>query len=88
VPAYHEGTPLVRALDLYERRVCRPGNVWAVEVGMSDREVVEAAGAPVPWLSGPRCWFYRAEQSGTAVDGRSFCFSAGRVAAIRTAVHG
>ncbi len=88
VPAYHEGMPLVRDLDLYERQVCKPGNVWAVKVGMSDREVVTLAGAPVPWMSGPHCWFYRARQPGTSIDGLGFCFSAGRVSAIRTAVHG
>jgi hypothetical protein len=88
VPAFHEGMPLVDALDLYERRVCKPGNAWSVKVGMTDRQVVAIAGAPVPWMSGPHCWFYRARQSGTSVDGLGFCFAAGRVAAIKTAVHG
>lgn len=88
VPAYHEGMPLVHALDLYEQRVCKPGNVWAVRVGMSDRQVAALAGAPVPWMSGPHCWFYRAKHSGTSVDGLGFCFSSGRVMAVKTAVHG
>jgi hypothetical protein len=88
-PAFREGMPLVHALDLYEKRVCTPGNVWAVKVGMSDRQVTDLAGAPIPWMSGPHCWFYRATQSGTSVDGRGFCFSSsGRVSAIKIAVHG
>jgi hypothetical protein len=79
--------PLVHALDLYERRVCRRGNVWVVKVGMSDRQVAGLAGAPVPWMSGPRCWFYRAQRVGTSIDGLGFCFSSGRVSAIKTAFH-
>jgi len=79
--------PLVHALDLYERKVCPTGDVWSVTVGMSDRQVAAVAGAPVPWLSGPRCWFYRAHKAGTSIDGLGFCFASGRVTAIKTAVH-
>lgn len=88
VPRFHEGMPVVHALDLYERHVCRQGSVWAVKVGMSNREVVALAGAPVPWMSGPHCWFYRARQPGTPIDGLGFCLASGRVAAVKTAVHG
>lgn len=87
VPKYHEGMPLVHALDLYERKVCPTGNVWAVAEGMTNRQVASSAGAPVPWLSGPRCWFYRARKAGTSIDGLSFCFASGRVANIIHAVH-
>jgi hypothetical protein len=87
-PKYREGTPLVHALDLSERRVCRAGKVWTVRVGMTNRQVASIAGAPVPWMSGPRCWFYRAYENMTSIDGLSICFSSGRVAAIRQAVHG
>jgi hypothetical protein len=80
--------PLVHALDVYERSICPTGNVWAVKQGMSDREVASLAGAPIPWFSGPRCWAYHTSQAGTSIDGRSFCFTAGRVSLIRTAVHG
>lgn len=88
VPKYHEGMPLVHALDVYERHVCGQGNVWAVRVGMSDRQVADLAGAPVPWMSGPHRWVYRATKPGTSVDGLGFSFSSGRVSAIETAVHG
>lgn len=87
-PKYREGMPLVHALDLYERKVCRSGTVWSVRVGMTNRQVASIAGAPVPWMSGPRCWFYRAYESMTSIDGLSICFASGRVAAIRQAVHG
>lgn len=86
-PKYREGTPLVHALDVYERAVCPAGNVWAIKDGMTDRQVASTAGAPVPWLSGPRCWFYRAKRSGTGIDGLSFCFMSGRVGDIKTAFH-
>ena len=86
-PKYREGTPLVHALDVYERAVCSAGNVWAIKDGMTDRQVASAAGAPVPWLSGPRCWFYRAKRPGTSIDGLSVCFTSGRVVDIKTAVH-
>ena len=87
-PKYREGTLLVHAFDLYERAICHAGNVWAIKDGMTDRQVASTAGAPVPWLSGPRCWFYRAKRAGTSIDGLSFCFVSGRVADIKTAVHG
>lgn len=86
-PKYREGTPLVHALDVYERAICPAGNVWAIKDGMTDRQVASTAGAPVPWLSGPRCWFYRAKRTGTSIDGLGFCFASGRVADIKTAVH-
>ena len=89
VPAYREGTPLVHALDVYERKLCPAGDVWAVQTGMTDREVVSLAGPPIPWRSGPHCWQYHASKAGTSIDGLAFCFDeAGRVAAIKTAVHG
>ena len=71
VPTYREGTPLVHALDLAERSICHGwwGSVAGkVTVGMSDRTVAETAGGPVPWLSGPRCWTYRA-------SARTICFN-------------
>jgi hypothetical protein len=85
VPAYREGTPLVRALDLSERSIC--GGWWSsgaekVKLGMSDRAVAETAGAPVPWLSGPHCWTYR-------VAARTICFdNRGYVNRILIIVHG
>jgi hypothetical protein len=89
VPAYREGTSLVHALDMYERKLCSAGDVWAVQTGMTDREVVSLAGAPIPWRSGPHCWQYHASKPGTSIDGLAFCFDRrGRVAAIKTGVHG
>lgn len=70
-PTYKEGTPLVHALDVYERSTCSgSGSAAAIRVGMSDRRVADLAGAPVPWRSGPHCWWYR-----KPVYGRSVCFS-------------
>jgi hypothetical protein len=80
--------PLVHALDVYERKLCPAGDVWAVRTGMTDRQVALIAGAPIPWLSGPHCWNYHATKPGTSVDGLGFCFDqAGRVAGIKTAFH-
>ncbi len=88
-PTYNEGSRVVHALDLFLYTRCRKfGHLRAIRVGMSDRQVVAIAGAPVPWMSGPRCWFYRTRVAGTAIDGVGFCFAAGRVTTIRTAVHG
>jgi hypothetical protein len=56
---------------------------------MTDREVVLLAGSPIPWRSGPHCWEYHANKPGTSIDGLAFCFDeTGRVAAIKTGVHG
>jgi hypothetical protein len=88
VPACHEGMPLVHALDVYERRLCPAGDVWAVRIGMSDREVASTAGAPIPWRSGPHCWLYHASKAGTPIDRLRVCFKAGRVAAIQYGIHG
>ena len=84
-PAYKEGTPFVHALDLDERAVCTTSaSAAAVRVGMSNRAVAETAGAPVPWRSGPYCWWYRKPD-----DGRRICFDArGYVDRIQIAVHG
>jgi hypothetical protein len=89
VPALHEGMPLIHALDVFERKVCPAGDVWAVQTGMSDREVAALAGPPIPWRSGPHCWNYHASKSGTSIDALAFCFDrTGHVAAIKTGVHG
>jgi hypothetical protein len=67
--------------------ICPSGNVWAIKVGMSDQQVASIAGAPVPWLSGPRCWNYHASRPGTSIAGRTFFFTNGYVTRILTAVH-
>jgi hypothetical protein len=87
-PRFTEGTPLVHALDLYERQQCPTGDVWAVKLGMTDREVATTAGPPIPWRSGPRCWSYHATRAGTSIDGGAICFTLGRVSAIRLGEHG
>lgn len=85
VPAYREGSPLVHALDLSERSICH--GWWGsaagkVKIGMSDRRVAEIAGAPVPWLSGQRCWTYR-------ISARTICFNErGYVDRVFFIVHG
>lgn len=85
VPAYREGTPLVRALDLAEGSTCH--GWWGrgaskVGVGMSNRTVAEIAGAPVPWLSGQHCWTYR-------TSARTVCFNErGYVDRVLSIVHG
>ena len=85
VPRYHEGMPLVHALDVYERSACSgSGSAAGIKMGMSDAAVADTAGAPVPWRSGPKCWWYR-----KPADGRAVCFSsAGYVDRILIAVHG
>ena len=80
--------PLVHALDLYGQQVCKPGNPWAVKVGMSDGQVADLAGAPVPWMSGPHRWIYHAKRSDTSIDGLVLVFTSGRLSAVETAVHG
>ena len=68
-PLYPEGTPFAHALDLYEIAVCpSPGNPGAVKVGMSNREVADIAGVPVPWLSSPQSWDYRKPGDGIRID--------------------
>jgi hypothetical protein len=85
VPAYHEGAPLVHALDLSERSACHgwwESTARKVKIGMSDRAVADIAGAPVPWLSGPHCWTYR-------TSARTICFNQrGYVDRILFIVHG
>jgi hypothetical protein len=77
------------ALNRYERSVCRfAADVWGVRIGMTDRQVTELAGAPVPWLSGPHCWVYKKNKPGTSIDGARYCFTDGRVSAVQTSVHG
>jgi hypothetical protein len=68
------------ALNRAEGRVCRRGDATRIAAGMSDTDVVRVAGAPVPWLSGPHCWVYRAV--------RRVCFSGGRVTRVQEVVHG
>ncbi len=88
-PAFREGSALVLALDRFERSRCaRNGDPWGVKRGMTDREVGTIAGAPVPWLSGPRCWLYRKDKPGTSIDGARYCFTRGRVTLVQIAVHG
>jgi hypothetical protein len=82
-------SPIFAVLNRYERSVCpQPTNVWGVVAGMTDRQVVAIAGAPVPGLSGPRCWVYKHNKPGTSVDGARYCFTDGRVTLVQTAVHG
>jgi hypothetical protein len=67
-PTYTEGTPLVHALDLYEIAVClSPGDPSVITVGMSNREVANLAGVPVPWQSGPHSWRYRTPGAGRRI---------------------
>lgn len=75
----------MHALDLYERTLCRfPGNAADVRIGMSNRDVANIAGVPVPWQSGVASWLYRKPG-----DGRRIYFTGnGYVLRIATAVHG
>jgi hypothetical protein len=68
------------ALNRAEGTVCRSGDATRIASGMSNTDVVRVAGAPVPWLSGPHCWVYRAV--------RRVCFSGGRVTRVQEVVHG
>lgn len=64
----------------------RPAGVFAVERGMTKRQVQKLAGAP--YRAGPNCWLYHAAKSGTGIDGMRICFTRGRVSLVQTAVHG
>jgi hypothetical protein len=79
---------LARALSAAARSRCTAdGDPWAVVRGMSNRDVASHAGAPVPWLSGPHCWYYRKAKPKTNVVGRTICFDAsGHVVDIDTAL--
>jgi hypothetical protein len=80
---------LARALDKYARRICRSNpDPWVATIGMSNRDVATKAGAPVPGLSGPSCWYYRAKRPETSIVGLDICFDRrGYVARIIRAVH-
>jgi len=73
-PTYKEGSPLVDALDVYELSLCpSSGTPLVVRVGMSNTQVAEIGGVPVPSKSGPHCWLYRWADLG--VDGARICFT-------------
>jgi hypothetical protein len=78
---------LSRLADL---RCVRDGDPWAVVRGMSNREVATRAGAPVPWMSGPKCWYYNTwkPNADTNVVGRTICFDErGYAATFTRALH-
>jgi hypothetical protein len=84
-PRYTEGSPVVHTLDAFLYMRCRKfGRVHSLRVGMTNSQVVNIAGAPVPWLSGPTCWVYR----GRTFDALRVCFIRSRVASLGFAVHG
>jgi hypothetical protein len=69
----------VRELNAYERRVCFAANVWAIQVGVSDRWVTKIAGAPSPRASTTSRWFYPASKPGTDLVSLTVYFEHGRV---------
>lgn len=84
-PRYREGSELVHAIDVYLYRHCRRfGHEHSIKIGMTDRAVVDVAGAPVPWMSGPICWVYR-ERTFNALR---VCFAKSRVTQLGWAAHG
>jgi hypothetical protein len=84
-PTYKEGSRVVSILDRFLYEHCRKfGHLNSIRGGMTDRQVVEIGGAPVPWMSGPHCWVYR----GRAFDGLSVCFVQSRVTSLSWAQHG
>jgi hypothetical protein len=85
----NKGEALALALNKFERLRCvTDGDPWTIARGMSNREVVTRAGAPVPWLSGPNCWYYRKARANTNIVGRTICFDRrGYVVDIDTALH-
>lgn len=88
-PRFKEGTAIVHAFDLHERAVCTgTANPLSATVGMSDSEVADIFGPPIPWRSGPRCWDYHASSADTSIDGVRICFSNGVVSKIQRSLHG
>jgi hypothetical protein len=84
-PTYKEGSHVVHTLDVFLYMRCRKfGQVHSLRLGMTDRQVVNVAGAPVPWMSGPTCWVYR----GRAFDALRVCFVRSRVTSLGFAQHG
>lgn len=83
LPRFKEGTRIVTAFDRHERLVCpEPHDVMRIRVGMTDRYVANTFGWPVPWLSGPVRWLYRARVAGTSVDGVVVTFRNGTVTGV------
>jgi hypothetical protein len=82
---------LARDLSKFAQLRCiSDGDPWAVVRGMSNREVATRAGAPVPWMSGPKCWYYKTwkPNADTNIVGRRICFDErGYAARFVTALH-
>lgn len=73
----------MRALNLYELSVCpSSGDLAAIRVGMSNREVANIAGAPTPYVSGLRSWTYYRDPHGGGEGERVHFTSAGYVSTV------
>jgi len=88
-PRFKEGTAIVHAFDLHERAVCTgTANPLSAIAGMTDAQIADMFGPPIPWRSGPRCWDYHASKAGTSVDGVRICFRQGVVSEVQRSMHG
>jgi hypothetical protein len=87
-PHFKEGTAIVHAFDLHERAVCTGrADPLTAKSGMTDVEVADAFGAPIPWNSGPSCWLYHASKAGTSIDRVQVCFVNGVVSHVYLGMH-
>jgi hypothetical protein len=88
-PRFKEGTAIVHAFDVHERAVCTgTANPLSATAGMTDAQIADMFGPPIPRRSGPSCWGYHASQAGTYVDGVRICFSNGVVSEVQQGEHG
>lgn len=73
-------------MDVFEKytaKVCRPGDLKRVHVGMTDTDVALVAGAPE--LPAYGCWRYPVTNK---QNGLRVCFTYGRATIVQHAVHG
>jgi len=63
-------------------------NPLSAIAGMTDAQIADMFGPPIPWRSGPRCWDYHASKAGTSVDGVRICFRQGVVSEVQRSMHG
>jgi hypothetical protein len=67
-----------------------PGSALGITVGAPSADVRDQLGAPMNTKpdGGLNCWWYRADQPNSSVDGIGFCMTpAGRVGRITLSVH-
>jgi hypothetical protein len=79
-PIYSDAT---QTFEKYTAKVCHPGDLRAVHVGMTDTDVAAVAGAPQ--LPAYGCWQYPVTRR---YAGLRVCFKNGRATLVQQAIHG